>query len=55
MIVGNPTYRTEAEAKKYRQLTYTCLDTILTRTGETMDMPKKVCKMGIMANIRFPT
>ncbi|KAI2473130.1 hypothetical protein F4781DRAFT_380651 [Annulohypoxylon bovei var. microspora] len=55
MIVGNPMYRTEAEAKKYRQLTYTCLDTILTRSGETMDMPKKVCKAGIMANIRFPT
>lgn len=55
MIVGNPTYRTEAEAKKFRQLTYTCLQNILTRTGETLDMPKQPCKAGIMSNIRFPT
>ncbi|KAI1483130.1 hypothetical protein F4774DRAFT_368241 [Daldinia eschscholtzii] len=55
MIVGDPTYRTEAQAKKFRQLTYTCLENILTRTGETLDMPKKPCKAGIMANIRFPT
>ncbi|KAF3058524.1 putative carbohydrate-binding module family 1 protein [Daldinia childiae] len=55
MIVGDPSYRTEAQAKKFRQLTYTCLENILTRSGETLDMPKKVCKAGIMANIRFPT
>ncbi|KAF2277645.1 uncharacterized protein EI97DRAFT_432504 [Westerdykella ornata] len=55
MIVGNPTYRTEAEAKRFRQLTYTCLENILTRTGETLDFPKKPCKAGIMVNVRFPT
>ncbi|KAF2197471.1 hypothetical protein GQ43DRAFT_435115 [Delitschia confertaspora ATCC 74209] len=55
MIVGNPTYRTEAQAKKYRQLTYTCLKDMNTRTGETMDMPKQPCKAGIMSNLRFPT
>jgi hypothetical protein len=55
MIVGNPMYRTSAEAAKYRQLTFTCLDTMMTRTGETTDMPKQPCKEGIMANVRFPT
>ncbi|KAI5860244.1 hypothetical protein GGS23DRAFT_240943 [Durotheca rogersii] len=55
MIVGDPSYRTQAQASKYRQLTYTCLENILTRTGETMDLPKKPCKAGIMSNIRFPT
>jgi hypothetical protein len=55
MIVGNPNYRTEAEAKKFRQLTYTCLKDMNTRTGETLDMPKQPCKAGIMSNIRFPT
>ncbi|OTB07048.1 hypothetical protein M426DRAFT_318416 [Hypoxylon sp. CI-4A] len=55
MIVGNPTYRTAEEAAKYRQLTFTCLETILTRTGETVDFPKKACKAGIMVNTRFPT
>jgi len=55
MIVGNPTYRTEAEAKRFRQLTYTCLQNMNTRTGETLNMPKQPCKAGIMSNIRFPT
>ncbi|KAF2017314.1 hypothetical protein BU24DRAFT_344681 [Aaosphaeria arxii CBS 175.79] len=55
MIVGNPSYRTEAEAKKFRQLTYTCLQNMNTRTGETLDFPKKACPAGIMVNVRFPT
>ncbi|KAI2625952.1 hypothetical protein GGR54DRAFT_629336 [Hypoxylon sp. NC1633] len=55
MLIGNPYIRTEAEAKKYRDLTYTCLDTPLTRSGETLDMPKRPCPYGIMANVRFPT
>lgn len=55
MLVGNPTYRTEAQAKQFRQLTYTCLENINTRTGETLDFPKKPCKAGIMVNVRFPT
>ncbi|KAK4155735.1 hypothetical protein C8A00DRAFT_41665 [Chaetomidium leptoderma] len=50
-----PMYRTAAEASKFRQLTFTCLDTLYTRTGETTDMPKQPCKEGIMANVRFPT
>jgi len=55
MIVGNPTYRTQAEASRFRQLTFTCLDTLDTRTGETTSMPTRPCREGIMANVRFPT
>ncbi|KAF2447278.1 hypothetical protein P171DRAFT_409846 [Karstenula rhodostoma CBS 690.94] len=55
MLVGNPTYRTEAQAKQFRQLTYTCLQDAMTRTGETLDFPKKACPAGIMVNVRFPT
>ncbi|KAF2257378.1 hypothetical protein BU26DRAFT_537120 [Trematosphaeria pertusa] len=55
MIVGNPQYRTEAEAKQFRQLTYTCLKDAMTRTGETLDFPKQPCPAGIMVNVRFPT
>ncbi|KAI1123261.1 hypothetical protein F5Y10DRAFT_281074 [Nemania abortiva] len=55
MITGDPTFRTRDEASKYRQLTYTCLQDPMTRTGETLDMPKKPCPAGIMANLRFPT
>ncbi|PSN69106.1 hypothetical protein BS50DRAFT_599453 [Corynespora cassiicola Philippines] len=55
MIVGNPTYRTEAQAKQFRQLTYTCLQNMNTRTGETLNFPKKPCPAGIMVNVRFPT
>ncbi|KXX76195.1 putative exoglucanase GH6D [Madurella mycetomatis] len=55
MIVGNPMYRTAAEASRYRQMTFTCLETLYTRTGETTDMPRQPCREGIMANVRFPT
>ncbi|RYP50908.1 hypothetical protein DL768_003668 [Monosporascus sp. mg162] len=55
MIVGDPTLRTREEALRYRQLTYTCLQNPLTRTNETLDMPKEPCPAGIMANLRFPT
>jgi len=55
MITGDPMIRTKDEAQKYRQLTYTCLQTLGTRTGETKDMPTKPCPAGIMANLRFPT
>ncbi|KAI3324368.1 hypothetical protein HD806DRAFT_522161 [Xylariaceae sp. AK1471] len=51
MITGDPTIRTREEAMKYR----TCLQDPLTRTNETLDMPKQPCPAGIMANLRFPT
>lgn len=28
---------------------------MLTRTGETLDFPKKPCPAGLMVNVRFPT
>lgn len=55
MIVGDPSIRTSAGAAKFRQLTYTCLQNAMTRTGETKDFPAKPCPAGIMVNVRFPT
>ncbi|KAK4038600.1 hypothetical protein C8A01DRAFT_47800 [Parachaetomium inaequale] len=55
MLIGQQSYRTRAEASHFRQLTYTCLQNAMTRTGETLDMPTKPCPAGIMANVRFPT
>ncbi|KAK3689239.1 hypothetical protein B0T22DRAFT_513432 [Podospora appendiculata] len=55
MVVGNPMYRTAAEAAKNRQLTFICLQDLSTRSPETTDMPKQACPAGIMANVRFPT
>ncbi|KAH6661287.1 hypothetical protein BKA67DRAFT_642260 [Truncatella angustata] len=53
MIVGDPMNRNASSVP--RQLTYTCLQDPMTRTGETKDMPTKPCPAGIMANVRFPT
>ncbi|KAI1303489.1 hypothetical protein F5Y03DRAFT_407236 [Xylaria venustula] len=53
MIVGNPENRDANNVP--RQLTYTCLQDPLTRTGETAYFPKQPCPAGILANVRFPT
>ena len=55
MLTGDPTLTTAAEAKRFRQLTFTCLETLGTRFPETQDFPSTPCKAGIMANLRFPT
>ena len=55
MLVGDSTARTLADAMKYRQVTYTCLQTPGTRYPETKNLPTKPCPAGIMSNIRFPT
>jgi hypothetical protein len=55
MLTGDPTYITKEQASKFRQLTYTCLDTMSTRAPEYMAFPQRPCKAGIMVNIRFPT
>ena len=55
MLVGNPSYHTAGQAAANRQLTFTCLQNAMTRTGETKDFPKKPCPAGIMVNARFPT
>ncbi|OAL51172.1 hypothetical protein IQ07DRAFT_620948 [Pyrenochaeta sp. DS3sAY3a] len=55
MLIGAPTASTRAEADRYPQLTYTCLQDMSTRFPETKDFPKKPCPAGIMVNLRFPT
>ncbi len=55
MTVGDPSFRTAQQLRKYPMLTYTCLQTGSTRGGETTSFPKGTCKVGIMVSIRFPT
>ena len=55
MLTGDANFRTREQAQKFRQLTYTCLNTPSTRTGETLEFPKKPCPYGVMVNVRFPT
>ncbi|KAF2740946.1 hypothetical protein EJ04DRAFT_111338 [Polyplosphaeria fusca] len=55
MLVGDASATTKAQADKYPQLTYTCLQDMNTRFPETKDFPKKPCPAGIMVNVRFPT
>ncbi|KEZ45896.1 hypothetical protein SAPIO_CDS1272 [Scedosporium apiospermum] len=55
MLVGDANYRTKEEAQRFRQLTYTCLTSPGTRSGETLEFPNKPCPYGIMVNVRFPT
>lgn len=55
MIIGSPTADTRAQADKFVQLTYTCLQDPGTRYPETKYFPKKPCPAGIMVNLRFPT
>ncbi|KAH9884371.1 hypothetical protein F4778DRAFT_774686 [Xylariomycetidae sp. FL2044] len=55
MLVGDSTFRSREEARKFRQLTYICMENSGTREPETLDFPKQPCKAGIMANHRFPT
>jgi hypothetical protein len=55
MIVGDASITDRDRARKYRQLSYTCMDTQASRSPETIVFPKTACKLGIMANHRFPT
>jgi len=55
MFVGDIYARTLEEAARFRQLTYTCLDTFVTRSPERIDFPQRRCKEGIMTSLRFPT
>lgn len=54
-LVGEASFRTKAQTRRFRQLSYTCLETMGTRFPETLDLPSKPCPVGIMANVRFPT
>ncbi|KAL1895428.1 hypothetical protein Sste5346_005234 [Sporothrix stenoceras] len=55
MTVGDPSFRTAAQIRKYPMLTFTCLQSSMTRSGATTDFPKGACPAGIMASVRFPT
>ncbi|KAF2647442.1 hypothetical protein K491DRAFT_723424 [Lophiostoma macrostomum CBS 122681] len=55
MYIGDVNARTREEVERYRQLTFTCLDTIATRDPQTLDFPTKPCAAGIMTAVRFPT
>lgn len=55
MLIGDQSLRSAAGAAHYRQLTYTCLQTLYTRYPETKNFPSGPCPEGIMANTRFPT
>ena len=55
MLVGNNEFRDREHARNFRQLTYTCMENQGSRTPESIGFPKEPCKLGIMANHRFPT
>ncbi|KAM7211512.1 protein of unknown function (DUF1996) domain containing protein [Rhypophila decipiens] len=55
MTVGNPSYKTQAEARKNPALQFTCLDSPMTRSGYLYDFPTTPCKAGIMVTVHFPT
>ena len=55
MLVGDANIRDRESAAAYRQLTYTCMENQASRTPETVHFPTTPCKLGIMANHRFPT
>lgn len=55
MFIGDAQARSLAEAARYRQLTYTCLDTFTIRSPELIAFPQRKCAEGIMTSLRFPT
>jgi hypothetical protein len=55
MFIGDVNARTKAEAERFRQLTFTCLENINTRDPQTLDFPTVPCPAGIMTAVRFPT
>ncbi|KAJ2999176.1 hypothetical protein NUW58_g83 [Xylaria curta] len=55
MFIGNVTARTREDMERYRQVTYTCLETDITRDPQILDFPSKPCRYGIMTALRFPT
>ena len=55
MFIGDIAARTLTDAARFRQLTYVCMDTWVTRAPETMQFPARRCNEGIMTSLRFPT
>ncbi|KAH8900644.1 hypothetical protein GQ53DRAFT_835597 [Thozetella sp. PMI_491] len=55
MLVGDSTFKSRDDSRKFRQLTYICMQNSGTREPETVAFPTQPCPAGIMANHRFPT
>ncbi|KAK0742554.1 hypothetical protein B0T21DRAFT_361647 [Apiosordaria backusii] len=55
MLVGDPAYSTRDQARDWRQLTFTCMESQASRAPEYISFPPTPCRGGIMANHRFPT
>ncbi|EMR72711.1 hypothetical protein MGN70_001290 [Eutypa lata] len=55
MFIGDVNARSREDLERFRQLTYTCLETLETRDPQTVDFPTEPCPMGIMTALRFPT
>ncbi|RYP09619.1 hypothetical protein DL764_001161 [Monosporascus ibericus] len=54
MTVGDPTTNTHEEAKAHVGLRYNCLNTLLDRGPELVDLPDRPCPAGIFAIHHFP-
>jgi hypothetical protein len=55
MFVGNVSARDlDDGTARYRQLSYTCLDTFGTRGPELVAFPNRTCTEGLMTSLRFP-
>lgn len=55
MTIGNPQANSRSDSRNTGQVTYICLDTLMTRSPMIKDFPKTPCKAGIMVNLFFPT
>jgi len=55
MLIGEASYKSREQSRDFRQLTYTCMENQASRSPESIGFPKTPCKLGIMANHRFPT
>lgn len=55
MFIGNVQAHSLADAARFRQLTFTCLDTMASRDHESLAFPNRVCAAGIMSSLRFPS
>jgi hypothetical protein len=55
MLIGEASYNSRDQARDFRQLTFTCMESQMSRAPESIGFPATPCRLGIMANHRFPT
>lgn len=55
MLIGDATIRTRDQARRFRQLTYICMENQGSRAPEYIGFPPNPCKGGWMVNHIFPT